>query len=193
MKNLLTIVYVLALALGLGIYSAWSVTSQFAGFGALTLGQWTSYPQAGTTDADPYARARAARSGALALGRAEGLVFRATHDSDGARLVGSCNYLMSGEVPSNRLWTLRLEDQGGRTLPTGSDAPSHIHSRSVLWASDGSVSITMSDQIAPTNWLHLDHSGAIDLVLTLYDTTIATSTGLTDVTMPIVQNAGCRS
>ena len=193
MKSLLTVVYVLGLAFGLGIYSAWAVTGQFAGFGALTLGQWTSYPQAGTADADPYARAWAARAGTLALGRVEGLTFRASRDSDGARLAGTCSYVLSGQIPSNRLWTLRIEDETRNPLPVGGNRPSQVHGRAVLRAADGSVSITVSDRIAPNNWLYLDHEGPVHLVLTLYDTTIATSTGLRDVTMPIIRNAGCRS
>ena len=192
MKKLLTVVYVLALALGLGVYTAWVVTGQFAGFGTLTIGQWTSHPRAGTEQADPYARAWTARAGVLALGRAEGLAFRAVRDSDGARLIGSCSYTLSGQIPASRLWTLHVVDETGRPLRPARDAPAQIHSRSILRAPDGTVSISISSRIAPTNWLHVEHDGAIELVLTLYDTTIATDTGLLDVTMPLIRNAGCR-
>lgn len=192
MKTLVTVVYVLGLALSLGAYSAWAVTGQFAGFGALRLGQWTSHPRAGAEDADPYARAWAARAGTLALGRAEGLEFRASHDSDGAPLVGSCRYVVSGQIPTNRLWTLRVVDETGRPLRPRRDVPAHIHSRAALRAPDGVISISISDRIAPANWLNVDHDGPFGLVLTLYDTTIATGTGLPDLTMPVIRNVGCR-
>ena len=54
-------------------------------FGAAHSGPWTSWPTAGSADADPYARAIIARQAATPLGNGEGLsFFAATDDALGA-------------------------------------------------------------------------------------------------------------
>ncbi|MCR9120701.1 MAG: DUF1214 domain-containing protein [Phyllobacteriaceae bacterium] len=192
-RTIVTIAYVLSLAFALGGMSAWAVTERFAGFSALSIGQWTGFPLAGSKDVDPYARAHAARNGGIALGAAEGLAFSAADDTDGTPLVGSCSYVMEGRLPSSRLWTLRIVDQAGRMLDAPLGVASRTHSRALLHDPDGSIRIALSDTAEPGNWLHLDHPGPIRLILTFYDTAITTSTGLVDLTMPDVRRSGCRS
>jgi len=192
-RSILTVAYVLCLAFALGSYSAWAVTDRFAGFSALSIGQWTGFPLAGSQDADPYARAHAARNGGIALGAAEGLAFSAGRDADDVMIEGNCSYAIEGRLPASRLWTLRIVDQDGATLTAPDGLPARTHSRAILHNSDGSIRISLSDTAEPDNWLHLDHEGPVRFVLTLYDTAIATSTGLIDFSMPDVRRLECRS
>lgn len=60
-KTIFKVVAVLALALGGGIWSVDYALDSFEGFGELRVGAWRAYPAAGTPDADPYSKARAAR------------------------------------------------------------------------------------------------------------------------------------
>ena len=73
----------LAIAIGGGAASVWYTLRAQEGIGAVTIGNWTAYPSMGAVDADPYSKARAAREGILALGRAEGLAFFSNRDSNG--------------------------------------------------------------------------------------------------------------
>ena len=82
-KRIFNTAIVLVLALGGGIWSVDKVLDRFEGFGELRVGVWSAYPAAGTPDADPYSKARAARKAYLALGTAEGLPFYARSDNSG--------------------------------------------------------------------------------------------------------------
>lgn len=192
-RTILTVAYVLGLAFALGSYSAWAITDRFAGFSALSIGQWTGYPRAGSQEADPYARAHAARNGGIALGAAEGLAFSAVRDSEGAMIEGSCIYVIEGRLPASRLWTLRIVDQNGHTLEAPDGLSARTHNRAILHNPDGSIRIAVSNKAEPGNWLHLDHDGPVRFVLALYDTAIATSTGLIDFSMPSVRRERCQS
>lgn len=75
LRNVLLALLALVIAVGGGTLSAWYAVNRFDGFGSLRIGQWTGYPDAGTPQSDPYAKARAAREGAFPLGSAEGLAF----------------------------------------------------------------------------------------------------------------------
>ena len=192
-RTVLTIAYALALALGLGGASAWLVTDRFAGFSPLTIGQWTGYPKAGAGAADPYARARAARTGDVPLGAAEGLVLTATNDADGAPLRGGCAYLIEGRGPPSRLWTLRMVGIDGEALSSPPGVPTMAHSRSILHDAGGGLRLVLSDRARPGNWLYLRHDGPIRLVLTLYDTTVTASVAFAEVTLPRIGKTGCRT
>ena len=187
------VIYSLTLAIGLGAYSAWYVTGQFSGFGTLQIGQWHSNPNRGNVNADPYARARDARTGAIGLGQAEGLAFTASYDESGAPLSGRCDYVIEGRVPTNRLWTIRIVDEDMEPLPSGANRPTRTHSRAILHRTGGDFRIAISATIQPGNWLHFDHDGPAHLRLTLYDTTIAAGFSLTERIMPTVRLLGCQS
>lgn len=192
-RSVLTILYTLALALGLGGASAWLVTDHFPGFSNTTIGQWVGYPISGDGRADPYARARAARTSEVPLGAAEGLVLTAMSDQDGQALRGTCAYRLQGRVPPTRVWTLKIVDGDGRPLVSSPDLPTRSHSRSIIREPDGMFSIVLADQAQPGNWLHLDHEGPVSVVLTLYDTTVIASSALFEVALPTVGRIGCRS
>ncbi len=194
MREFVTILYVLALALGLGVFSANWVTLNFDGMDRLAFGPWVAHPLSGTPDADPYARARTARTGRLALGAGEGTVFWAEMDSAGEPLSGQCDYRINGRMPQARLWTLRLTDPAGQPLPAVNGiADEGLHSRALLHQQDGTFVVTLSASIAPGNWLRLDHDGPVALAASLYDTPVNSATALTNVMMPTIERLGCRS
>ena len=59
------------------------------------------------------------------------------------------------------------------------------------FAADNSVTISVGHHPMPGNWLLPDGSGRLYFVLTFYDTPIASSTGLSDVSLPRIVKAGC--
>src|SRR5262245_18834658 len=115
-RTVLLILVTLAIAIGGGAASVWYALEAQEGVGAVRIGSWTAYPTMGAPDADPYSKARAARQGLLALGRAEGVAFFAAHDASGMLLSRNCSYLIEGSTPPARFWTFYVADRSLRMI-----------------------------------------------------------------------------
>ena len=183
----------LAIAIGLGGYSVWYALNAQDGVGAIRIGQWTAFPDVGTLAADPYSKARVSREGVLALGRAEGLAFVAERDESGEPLKRECAYTIDGSYPTARFWTLYAADQSLGVIGTGKPRQAALQSYEVLRQPDNSVVISVGDRPASGNWLLTSGAGKMYFVLTFYDTPIASSTGLSDVSLPRILKAGCNA
>lgn len=181
----------LVIAFGGGIWSTLIALDATTGFGAIKLGAWEAFPEAQTIDADPYAKAHRANAGRLLLGSAEGLTFTATVDDAGAPLDGNCSYLISGQTPQARMWTLFATGLDRRPPSADSELPQALNSRTVLRKSDGSFDIAISAIAQPGNWLSVMPAKPFRLTLTLLDTPTAGSSGLLDLTMPKLEKTGC--
>jgi len=181
----------LVIAIGGGTASLWYALRAQDGVGAITIGVWTAFPDIGTPNADPYSKARVARQGILSLGRAEGLAFAAEREAGGAPLRRECSYRIEGSTPPARFWTLYAADRASRVIKAVDGRESALHSLELLRQPDNSFAIAVGSRAAPGNWLAVSGSGAMRLVLTLYDTPIADSTGIAEVELPLVIEAGC--
>ncbi|TPL82558.1 DUF1214 domain-containing protein [Mesorhizobium sp. B2-3-13] len=191
LKNALLMLISLAIAIGGGGASVWYALKIQDGVGAIRIGQWTAFPDIGTSAADPYSKARVAREGVLALGRAEGLSFVAENDAAGDQLKRECAYRVEGGFPTARFWTLYAADRSLGVVETGKSRLAALQSYGVLRQPDNSVIISVGHHPMPGNWLLTDGSGKMYFVLTFYDTPIASSTGLSDVSLPRIVRAGC--
>lgn len=187
-----TIAAIFILAFGGAMLTAVYALKATVGFGSIDIGPWTAFPLAQTEQADPYAKAHRARAGKLLLGDAEGLVFVATTDSEGARLVGTCAYTVAGQTPPARFWTLHLTDANDALLPVDAALPSAFHSQNVLKDQDGQFTIAVGNRPRPGNWLTIGGSReAFKLVLTLYDSPTAGSSRLLELQMPQIVAGTC--
>lgn len=193
LKNAFLTLLALAIAVVGGGGSVWYALKTQDGIGAIRIGPWTAFPDIGTQAADPYSKARVAREGILALGQAEGLSFIAERDSDGEQLKRQCAYEIEGGFPTARFWTLYAADQTLGVVETGKSRLAALQSYQVLRQPDNAVVISVSNRPAPGNWLLSDGFGRMYLVLTFYDTPIASSTGLSDVTLPQIVKVGCNA
>ena len=191
LKNAFLTLLALAIAIGGGGGSVWYALKVQDGVGAIRIGQWTAFPDIGTQGADPYSKARVAREGVLALGQAEGLSFIAEHDAGGDQLKRECAYRIEGGFPTARFWTLYAADQSLGVVETGKPRLAALQSYQVLRQPDNSVIISVGHHPMQGNWLLTDGSGRMYFVLTFYDTPIASSTGLSDVSLPRIVKAGC--
>lgn len=180
---------ILALAFGLGVWSVHSVLETAQRPGSITVGVWTAYPEAGTPAADPYSKAHIARNGELPLGAGEGLAFTATRDSAGALLNGDCSYVVEGQIPASRLWTLRgagsVEQEATGTLP------SRLHSRRIIYRQDGSIRIHASREARPGNWMHLPAGTRPAIIFTFYDTDLSSAARAREAVMPQILKESC--
>lgn len=187
----LFIAITLIVAFGGGIMISLYALDATAGFGAIKLGAWEAFPALQTADADPYAKSHRARAGKLLYGSAEGLSFTAAVDDEGQRLNAGCRYRMSGQTPPARLWTLFTADNSGNPASVRTGLPGALNSWTVLRRGDSSFAIEISAVAQPGNWLAVPQAGTFRLVLTLFDTPTAGSSGVIDLAMPKLQKIGC--
>lgn len=191
LKTVFLTALTVAIAIAGGAGSVWRALDSDFGFGSVTIGNWTAFPQRGTPDADPYSRARFSREADLALGYAEGLTFIARRDAGGEPLRLECRYRIEGGLPPARFWTLFARDAADRLIaPQGNRAPA-LHSYALLRQPDNTVATTVSRHPAPGNWLAVSGTGPFALVLTLYDTAIASSARIAEVELPQVLREAC--
>lgn len=193
LKTAFAIFIVICIAILGGGASVWYALQAKESLGAVTIGGWTAFPDIGTPDADPYSKARVAREGSLALGRAEGLAFVAQQDSGGETLRRECEYKLEGPVPSARFWTLYAADPSDTVIGSGTRRAAVFHSYELLRMPDNSVSLSVGAHPRPGNWLALAGTGRMTLNLTFYDTPIASSTGVADIRLPAIVKAGCNA
>ena len=190
LRDALTILLSSVVAVGGGAASAWYALEASEGVGALTVRGWTAYPDAGSPQADPYSKARVAREADLPLGRAEGIPFTTSRDSGGEPLRRQCSYRIEGEVPPARFWTVHvLTEDASAAAPAGRGAA--LSSHALMREADSSFVVVASRHPSPGNWLALDGEGAMRLVLTLYDTPVASNEDIAETELPQVLRISC--
>ncbi|MEM7214855.1 MAG: DUF1214 domain-containing protein [Pseudomonadota bacterium] len=185
----LAIIFALGLLIG-GLSARFAILNSI-GVGSINTGTWSASPLLGNEEVDPYTAARATMNGSIALGSAEGLAFETTKDDQGDSLSRSCHYLLSGSTPAARFWTLATYDLKGNVIKNSEGKASAAYSGGLVWEPDFSMKITVSDQPSSGNWLYVEGGGNFKLILRLYDTPIASSSGLTDPELPSVKRLRC--
>jgi hypothetical protein len=187
------VLYASAIALGLGISSAYFALQGEYPFGGIQVGAWRAWPQVGSRDTDPYARAIVTRRAEVPLALGEGLALTATTDNADRPLDSACTYRIGTVTPQARLWTLSLYDADGRTVQTDLGR-SGFTSAEILRDPAGLFSILLSRSVQPGNWLQLPPSGPFSVVLRLYDTPASVgSASLETSTLPSIERLECGS
>lgn len=185
------VVYAFAVALGLGIGSAYLALRGDYPLGAVRLGPWTAWPHLGSSEADPYARSIVTRRSEIPLATGEGLALFASTDSQGRTLDSGCTYTVGTATPQARLWTLTLYDQQGAFV-TSDLQRSGFTSAEVLRGPEGRFSIVLSRDVQPGNWLKLPAAGAFSIALRLYDTPASLGTSAVDArSLPSIERQEC--
>lgn len=192
-KSIVLIGLALVIALGGGSWLTYQSVTGVERFGGLQVGLWIAFPDFGTPNADPYAKARIARNGSLPLGAAEGVRFFAEKDSNGRDLIFGCDYIIEGSSPIARLWTLYASSNDEVPLSSEDDWPSVLNSRQIVRFGTNAITIRIGPSARPGNWLAVKSTrpGTYHLVLSLYDTPVATNAGLVDMKFPDIRREGC--
>lgn len=191
LKSIFLTALSLAIALGGGAGSVWLALDSDFEFGTVKVGDWTAFPTRGTPSADPYSKARFSRTADLALGQGEGLTFIARRDTNGNVLRGTCEYRIEGPLPPARFWTLYARDEADRLVVPQSDRAPALHSYALLRQADNTVATTVSRHPSPGNWLAINDTGEFTLVLSLYDTAIASNSRIGEVELPHITRGAC--
>jgi hypothetical protein len=192
LRSILIILAIVVSGVLLGGVSAWYSIQRPHGIGAINIGPWTAFPYVGADEIDPYTIAKSVADGTVPLGAAEGLAFEAETDSSGQTLLLRCEYRIEGTTPPSRLWTLAAYNQNGNQVLAAPGGSSAKYSGSILRYPDGSFLISISSQPKPGNWLAVRGSGPFRLLLRLYDTPVAGSSGLGTPSMPMITRRTCR-
>ncbi len=190
MRFLINLAIAFAVAVAVGVSSAWYAIERGRIFGAVVVGGWTAWPQEGGEQPDPYDLAMLTRTGEVPLGSGEGLTFVTDRDAAGAPLRGRCTYQVAGQTPVARLWTLTATDAAGRLMVNVAHRAS-FHSREIVRRADGSFVITVSPDPSPGNWLPVAAGNRVKLVLRLYDTPLTTGSQIANLVMPTISRTGC--
>ena len=190
MPDFVRIVVVAVVGLALGLVASGYVLSRMSPFDRTRLGAWSIEPHAGSVDADPYTRARMARSGEIPLAIGEGLELIAREDDEGRPLEARCVYKIGPRAPAARYWTLSLVDLEG--FPVANPAERYGFRSSEILRAGGAFAITAAADAQPGNWLPIGAPGRFALVLRLYDSPLGATAGAIDpATVPRVARIGC--
>ncbi len=172
MKFLLHLLGLIGIAMLVGLGLSYLALERGSIWGTMRIGPWTAWKDIGSPNPDPYTKAYSTRSGAIVLARAEGISFVAERDSDGKRLLRQCSYRIDGNTPEAAFWTLFATLDDGTVIAGQKDLPA-IRSSRINRAGDGSFTIRVGPDLAAGNWLEMEGEGNFNLVLTFYDSSIA--------------------
>lgn len=185
----LAIILLIGLVLG-GLTARFALQRTF-GIGAINSGVWSAWPFVGGSQVDPYTAARSTVDGVIPLGAAEGLAFETLTDEQGRALNRECGYIIYGNTPAARFWTLTAYDLAGQVVRNANGEPAAIYSGNVIRNTNSEFSITVGDAPSSGNWINLTGDGGFKFVLRLYDTPITSSAGLSNPEMPRLQLLEC--
>ncbi len=141
-----------AIALTLGLGSAWRAVNHGFFASANRYGPWVFWFREGTADADPYTIAHVARQGVLPVTAASEMVFTATRDSAGSHLSGNCTYEIRGSSVPALWWNIAAFKPDGQIMPSKTGR-SGFSSANILTAPDGSFTVRLSPDVQPGNWI----------------------------------------
>jgi hypothetical protein len=155
-----------AIALTLGLGSAWRAVNH--GFFATSAryGPWVFWFREATGDADPYTIAHTARQGTLPVTAASAMVFTATRDSAGSRLSGDCTYDIRGYAVPSLWWNLAAFRSDGETM-SNKTGRSGFSSTNILAAPGGPFTLRLSPDVQPGNWIPSTRGNRIVLRLSI--------------------------
>ncbi|MBB5073549.1 hypothetical protein HNQ69_000670 [Bartonella callosciuri] len=185
--KIIILFFTFAFSILCGTLSVDYILNSFNNFGRFTIGKWSAYPQVGTSNSDPYTRARTAKRGDISIGRTEGLIFQIWKDNHGHPLRSHCHYLLKGHIPEARLFTLYTADKSLKPYTASKEIPFELYTDNVTYENDGSLRVNIAPTPQAGNWLATVSQKEFGLLLTLYDTSIISATALQKLTMPSVE------
>jgi hypothetical protein len=175
---------------GLGLWLTLVTVDRPLGIAGLRSGPWVGDSGAGGLRADPYSRAMVARRGEAPLPSSDGIALLARTDSSGVTLEGRCDYLLEGDVPGARLWTLAVYDEDGFPISNAADRYG-LGSTAMVRPFGEAATVTLAPSVRAGNWLPTPESGPFLVALRLYEPAGAFVTDPPPA-LPSLRRLGCR-
>lgn len=188
---MLRFLVLVGLACLIGVLSANYVVQGRAGLVNRTSGQWVWWPNAGSPAVDPYTRFHFVAQSRLPMSSFETFEIETAQDKSGRPLDAGCIYQLAGRIPEARWWSLASYVPGGSN---GSATPEYtLSAHDVIAEDDGSVVITISNEIRAGNWIKPMGDDEFTLLLRLYNPVngLGSAAALSGE-MPSVIRQGCR-
>jgi hypothetical protein len=180
-----------ALGVLLGVFVTLAEIERGNGFAAIEAGPWTGWPRAEASEIDPYTRAILSYSGEIALSESEAMSFIAYGDSNGAQFDSACDYVVKGDIPPARFWTLTLLSPEGDLIANTANRHGFTSSE-LLRTGSGQFEIALSRHARPGNWLPLPRTSKFILVLRFYDSELSAPAAALDAAhMPAIVKGRC--
>jgi len=185
--------FVVALILGAG--SAILLIRSGGLGGDVAVGPWETDLTIGSTQADPYTRARVAVAGLLALNRSETIYFTAHRDDAGDKLRISCSYKITGFDPPARWWSITLYGEDHYLIPNPQNRYS-VGGETVQRNEDGSFVIHVGPEERDTNWIPTgdgQNGDTFTLTLRLYNPDDKAARDPAGISLPQIAKEACAS
>ena len=135
----------------------------------IVVGPWHTSTTVGSAAANPYVRAEIARTGLLALNRAETIYFEARTDDEGRPLRAACAYDITGGAIASRWWSITAYGDDFFLIPNAekrfSATAATLHK-----TADGAFTIALGPARRGVDWLPTgDMGGGFNLLVRLYN------------------------
>ncbi|MBO6633701.1 DUF1214 domain-containing protein [Parvibaculum sp.] len=195
MKLAFKLVTVLIVALVLGAGSVILVLRAGGLGNEVTVGPWETSLVTGSSQADPYTRARVAIGGLLALNRSETIYFTAPRDDAGDTLRVSCSYKVIGSDLPARWWSITLYGEDHYLVSNLQDRYS-FGGETVAREKDGSFVITVSPDETDGNWIPTgggQNGDTFTLTLRLYNPDERAAQNPGGIVLPRIAKEACLS
>lgn len=157
----------IALALLIGLGSAYWATMSLRDDNVVRNGPWSTNLATGGTDADAYTRTFIALTGLLALNKDETIYYGADTDSAGERLDGRCAYRVEGSDPDARWWSITLYGRDHFLIPNPAKRYS-LGKTNVTRGAEDMFVIRLSTVEEQGNWIATAPDG-FQITLRLYN------------------------
>lgn len=176
-----------------GLGSSWYLTRQPSPITARVYGPWVEWRNAGTVDADPYTRARFARTGEMVLSSAVVRRFEAGTDSSGQNLASGCDYVIEGAGLPGRWWSIAVYNDRGGLIANPADRYG-FNSEEVALQPGGGFLVALARDAQPGNWVPTGGAGRLVVILTLAGLTPVSALSNApeaDPELPLIRRVSC--
>lgn len=188
--------FIIALTLGAGSALLYVRAGGLGGGlgGGIAAGPWETSTLIGSSDADPYTRARVAVAGILALNRDETVYYTASRDDAGDTLRAGCTYTVTGSDPPARWWSITLYGADNYLVANPQDRYSY-GGNTVARGADGGFVITVGPAETDGNWIPSggQTNDTFSLTLRLYNPAEAVARDPAGVSLPHIAKEACSS
>lgn len=193
MQLIFNIVVFTAIALTVGLGSAWHMIDRGSTLSTVGAGPWIAWYAAGIPDADPYTKAHVARSGRLPIVSTTAMRFVARTDDAGEPLLSECHYSVTvPEVPA-LWWSLALLDAAGKPIANAAERHA-INSDGVVTGLNGMTRIAIAPTARAGYWLPSGEDSELTLVFRVFrpfDTADLASGEMPEAILPRIERLGC--